>query len=132
MVLKENWLWSWLLKIDYRKLLKKDRNQKLVLNGLNSSWRKILAGVPRGSVLGPLLFLIYINDLLHDISSICKMFAEDTSLFSKVKDSTLSLSEIKAAHKGSFIEKIERVQNNACLVITCAFKGSQKSASIKN
>ena len=50
------------------------------------------------------------------------MFAEDTSLFSKVKDSSLSLSEIKAPHKGSFIEKIERVQNNACLVITVFLK----------
>ena len=71
-----------------------NRNQRVVLNGLNSSWEKILAGVPQGSVLGPLLFLIYINDLPHDISSVCKMFADDTSLFSKVKDSSLSLSDL--------------------------------------
>ena len=71
-----------------------NRNQRVVLNGLNSSWKKILAGVPQGSVLGPLLFLIYINDLPHDISSVCKMFADDTSLFSKVKDSSLSLSDL--------------------------------------
>ena len=54
--------------------------------------KKILAGVPQGSVLGPVLFLIYINDLPHDISSVCKMFADETSLFSRVKDSSLSLS----------------------------------------
>ena len=72
----------------------KNRNQRVVLNGLNSSWKKILAGNPQGSVLGPLLFLIYINDLPHDISSVCKMFADDTSLFSKVKDSSLSLSDL--------------------------------------
>ena len=71
-----------------------NRNQRVVLNGLNSSWKKILAGVPKGSVLGPLLFLIYINDLPHDISSVCKIFADDTSLFSKVKDSSLSLSDL--------------------------------------
>ena len=72
----------------------KNRNQRVVLNGLSSSWNKTLAGVPQGSVLGPLLFLIYINDLPHDISSISKVFADDTSLFLKVKDSSLYLSDL--------------------------------------
>ena len=44
------------------------------------------SGVPKGSVLAPLLFLIYINDLPDGITSICKIFADDTSLFSKVID----------------------------------------------
>ena len=56
----------------------KNKKRRVVLNGLSSSWKKILAGAPRKSVLGPLLFLTYINDLPHDISSICKMFADDT------------------------------------------------------
>ena len=70
------------------------RQQRVVLNGQISSWKNILAGVPQGSVLGPLLFLIYINDLLNEIESICKIFADDASLFSKVKDETFSDTQL--------------------------------------
>ena len=71
-----------------------DRKQRVVLNGQTSSWKNILAGVPQGSVLGPILFLIYINDLLDGIKSMCKIFADDTSLFSKVKDKNCSTVEL--------------------------------------
>ena len=63
-----------------------NRKQGVVLNGQISERREINSGVPQGSVLGPLLFLTYINDLLDGITSICKIFADDTSLFSKVLD----------------------------------------------
>ena len=66
------------------------RFQRLVLNGQTSSWRPILAGVPQGSVLGPLLFLIYINDLPNELKSNAKLFADDTSLFTIVKDESES------------------------------------------
>ena len=62
------------------------RFQRVVLNGETSSWRPILAGVPEGSILGPLLFLIYINDLPNQLKSNAKLFADDTSLFTIVKD----------------------------------------------
>ena len=66
----------------------------MALNGENSSWQGITSGVPQGSILGPLLFLIYINDLPDGLSSNCKLFADDMSLFSIVHDLTISSSEL--------------------------------------
>ena len=63
-----------------------NRKQRVVLNGQSSDWRKTNSGVPEGSVLGPLLFLIFINDLPDGQTSIYKIFADDASLFSKVYD----------------------------------------------
>ena len=62
------------------------RLQRVVLNGQTSSWRPVLAGVRQGSILGPLLFLVYINDLPNGLKSNAKLFADDTSLFTIVKD----------------------------------------------
>ena len=64
----------------------KERKQRVVLNGLHSKWLNISAGVPQGSILEPLLFLIYINDLTDSLRSNPKLFDDDTSLFSVVHD----------------------------------------------
>ena len=67
-----------------------DRHKRVVLNGQCSNWSKIKAGVPQGSILGPLLFLVYINDLPEGLTTNAKLFADDTSLFSVVHNFTLS------------------------------------------
>ena len=54
------------------------------MNGKSSGWSSVTAGVPQGSVLGPLFFLVYINDLVDNISSDAKLFTDDTSLFTVV------------------------------------------------
>ena len=59
----------------------RNRFQRVVLNGQKSSWEPVLAAVPQGSVLGPLFFLIYINDLSKNLSFNTKLFADDTSIF---------------------------------------------------
>ena len=77
-----------------------NRKQRVVLNGIESPWEAIDSGVPQGSVLGPLLFLIYINDLTDNISANIKLFADDASLFIKVlQDTHMSDSNITRAHE---------------------------------
>ena len=62
----------------------KDRKQRTVLNGENSKWGDISAGVPQGSILGPLFFLVHINNLSTDLKCNVKLFAYYTSLFTVV------------------------------------------------
>ena len=70
------------------------RKQRVVLNGQHSSWADIKAGVPQGSILGGLLFLVYIYDLTENLHSNPKLFADDASLFSTVTDEALSSSHL--------------------------------------
>ena len=62
-----------------------DRHQRVVVGGEHSQWVKVQSGVPQGTVLGPLLFLIYINDLPDDISATVRLFADDCVLYSNIK-----------------------------------------------
>ena len=71
-----NWIEQWL----------KDRRQRVVVDGEVSSWKSVLSGVPQGSVLGPILFLVYINDLEEGVTGKILKFADDTKLFRKVKE----------------------------------------------
>ena len=61
---------------------------KVIFIGQTSSWTNVKAGLPQGSVLGPLSFLIYINDLADGLSS--KIFADDTCIFSVIYDSVIT------------------------------------------
>ena len=72
----------------------RNRNQRVVLNGFAADYSTIESGVPQGSVLGPLLFLIYINDLEKNIKSNVQFFADDTMLFSIVNDPLKSANEL--------------------------------------
>ena len=70
--------------------------QSVILNGQTSSWEPVLAGLPQVSVLGSLLFLIYINDLLKNVSSRPKHFADDTFIFFTVKNVNLSTDQLNS------------------------------------
>ena len=60
------------------------RRQRVVINGCFSEWSPVLSGVPQGSILGPLLFILYINDLPSAVSSSRKIFADDVAMYCPV------------------------------------------------
>jgi hypothetical protein len=64
-----------------------DRKQRVLIDGAHSDVRDVISGVPQGTVLGPVLFLIFINDLPGHISSSCKLFADDLVVYREIKDS---------------------------------------------
>ena len=71
-----DWLEQWLT----------DRRQRIVVGVEASNWKLVLSGVPQGSVLGPILFLIYINDLDDNMTTNVLKFADDTNVFTKVNN----------------------------------------------
>ena len=75
-----------------------------------SNWKSVLSGVPQGSALGPILFLIYINDLDDDITSKVLKFADDTDVFRKIK------SDANRQHLQDDLNKLTERSGKCCLI----------------
>ena len=73
-----------------------DRMQCVVLEGQSSEWRKLHSGVPQGSVLEPLLFLVYINDITDGLEAMLFVYADDTTLFEVVDDPIASVKKLNS------------------------------------
>ena len=76
--------------LDWFKSYLSDRRPRGVLNGCTSDWARVRAGFPQGSILGSLLFSIYINDTVNEIQCVIKLFADDTSLYIIVENPALA------------------------------------------
>ena len=72
-----DWISNWLL----------NRTQRVCINGTVSIWKLVLSGIPQRSVLGPLLFLMFINDLDLNIHNVLLKFADDTKICSRIRKS---------------------------------------------
>ena len=62
------------------------RHQRVVVNGVKSDWAPVVSGVQQGTVLGPLLFSLHINDITADIESEIRLFADDCVCYREIKD----------------------------------------------
>ena len=80
----------------------RNRRQRVVLRNGHSNWREVISGVPQESILGPILFLIYVNDIPDSLMATAKMFADDTKVYNKIK----SLSDCEALQ-----EDLNRLSN---------------------
>ena len=74
----------------------RNRKQRVVIEGQCSDSRAINSGVSQGSVLGPLLFLIYINDITDDLASLPLIYANDTTLLEIVDDTAVSAGRLNS------------------------------------
>ena len=76
-----------------------DSRQRVVLPGVDSTWNFIRTGIPHGSIIGPLLFLLFIDDIVKDFGSTVPLFVDDTSLFITVENPDMSAELLNKDHE---------------------------------
>ena len=100
-----------------------NRSQAVVIKGSKSDYLPINAGVPQGSVLGPILFLVYINDITKDITSTIKLFADDTSTYLSLNDNItrgeILNSDLNKIHKWATEWKVSFAPEKTDLLNVC-------------
>ena len=73
-----------------------------IINGKSSNWRDVISGVPQGSILGPIIILMYVNDIDEGLTCKTSKFADDTKITSKVT----TIITIKPRHLSQLVKKV--------------------------
>ena len=87
-----------------------DRRQRVVINGAKSAWSNVTSGVPQGSVIGPIFFLLFVSDITDEVHSDMILFADDTKLYRRIisdEDGHILQRDIDVLHAWSQIWLME-------------------------
>ena len=71
--------------LDWFRVFLSNRHQRVLVDGYSSDWKPVTSGVPQGSILGPLLFLAYVNDIGDNLKSSVRLFADDCTIYKQVQ-----------------------------------------------
>ena len=106
----------------------------MTVQGSYSDWADVASGVPQGSVLGPVLFVIFINDLPEGVKSWCAMYADDTKISSSVE--TAESRNTLQNYLDKLVEWADKwqlqFQTGKCKIIHLGTKNVQQSYTMKN
>ena len=99
------------------------RQQRVVVNGIKSDWAHVLSGVPQGTVLGPLLFSLYINAITTNSDSDIGLFADDchwwcVCILSRIAQTTAALSRLKIIWRDKNISLASKVKLMRTLILS--------------
>ena len=109
------------------------RRQRVVVNGAASDWKIVTQGVPQGSILGPLLFTLFVNDM-PDVVKHCTInqYADDTTIYTSDKDSDVVGSMLEEdLKKGIQLDYSKWTQNECCKDTANGLEQMRKAASGK-
>ena len=109
----------------------KNRKQKVSVNGAESACQDVTRGIPQGSVLGPILFVIYINDMPECVDAVAYLFADDTKQYKEIKreeDSEKLQKDLDSLQKWSDTWLL-KFHSNKCKVMTVSSKKKRKEIS---
>ena len=114
--------------LEWIKMFLFERRQRVCVNGFFSEWTDVVSGIPQGSVLGALLFVIYINDMPEEIESSIYLFADDTKFFRTLHtpdDHEVLQRDLDKLHNWSNDWRL-RFHPDKCEVLTLSLSNSRK------